>query len=289
MSASIHHRHAEHGGERRRARGRLHHACGPREKCHFITGFTSVGFDPDLAGIGGSPCCGDQGATGVIVPAAPTTDPCNRYLIRLGGVAVPRECGLIVVGLRTAVTLRAEVSNTDGSLSVFELEQTSPFFRFPDGNVSFHLMWKQDACGPVICDPDQQPATSPDLDCDDTSLLYTPPFPPGAPYVALNGGVPPGDGVGDLGFMRDLRFPWDHPDWVLSEIMWGPGVVTLYASVFQTDPARRSPCTLTPEQRDALRPEDKFACAFPQARYGRVAGSIVYELLPDCAECLGCE
>ncbi len=255
-------------------------------RCTRISGVTSVGFDPDLAGIGSTACCGDQSMTGVAVPAAPTTECLNRYLIRLAAAVVPRDFGLAVVGLRQAVLLRAEVPNEDGSISPFELEVTSPFWRFPDGNVTFHLAWKQDQCGPLICDPDQQPATSPDVDCLDSGLLYVPPFIDGAgfPYVALNGGIAPGDGVVDLSAMRDLRYPWQHPDWTLSELQIGPGVVVLYASVWQTDPAKRPACNLTDAQVAVLRPEDQFVCRFPQARYGRVAGSIVYELFPCCDE-----
>src|SRR5262245_4062861 len=255
-------------------------------RCPRITGFTSVGFDPDAAGIGSSACCGAPGLTGVAVPAEPTIDPCNRYLIRLATAVVPKDFGIAVVGIRQAVLLRAEVENEDGSIRPFELEVTSPFWHFTDANVSFHLAWKQDQCGPLICDPDQQPGTSPDIDCQDTALLYVPPFIEGAgfPYVALNGGMVPGDGVADLGVMRDIRYPWQNTDWLVSELIIGPGVVVLYASVFQTNPVTRVPCNLTAAQLLAVRPEDRFVCTFPQARYGRVAGSIIYELFPCCDE-----
>ena len=285
MSARLGHVHTD-----RAVGGRIH-----RHHCDWITGQTSVGFDPELAGVGSTNCCGDLGATAVPVPAEPTADPCNGYLFQLVKVPVLRDFGIIIRGVRQAIVLRADIENEDGSISPFELEQSSPFWHPPDGRVSFHLLWSQAECGTLVCDPDQQPGTSPNFFCDESALLYTKPYVPGTgmPYVALYGGVPPGDPIADLGAMRDLRYPWDHPDWTLSEIIHGPGVVTLYAVVKQTNPALRPPCLLTAQQLDAVRAEDRFVCAFPfdpavpgsGARYGRVAGSVIFEMLPLCDRC----
>jgi len=107
----------------------------------------------------------------------------------------------------------------------------------------------------------------------DSVLLYTPPL---APYIALGAGIPPGDAVGDLGTMRDIRYPWGSTDWTISELVKGPGAVAFYASVFQTNAEGRPfyPGVL------GMRPEDQFISNFPEAIYGRVAGAMIVEIFP---------
>jgi len=250
----------------------------PRWRCRSIVEISSSSFDPDKAGIGSSPYVGDMASTGVRVPAAPTTSQSNRYLIRLVGVQVPDKCGIILHGLRQAVTIRCEQVDQDCNFTANELEVTSPFWSFSDGNISWHLRLQRSVMTALVVDPAQQPGTDPNLSgALDSALLYTPPL---VPYVAPNAGIPPGDPLEWLDTWRDIRFPWDNTDWRLHQIIRGPFNLVFYASVHQPNPTGR--LVTTPADPGALRPEDRFLATFQQAIYGRVAGAMTVELLPEC-------
>jgi hypothetical protein len=270
-----------------------HWACG----CHTLVELVSGSVDNDLLGVGASPVPGDFSYTGVRVPAAPTIDQNHRYLIRLCGAEVPTGSGLIVRGVRLAATMRAEVPQTDpaGGTFVFEREIVSPFWHFVDGNVSFHLRWTQQVQSVrTVFDPLQLPGSSPSTFGVDSALLYTPnalgPFL--GVYVPPGRGIPPGRDVDFLGTIRDAgRYPWTNTDWDLSVPVVGPGVVTLWASVFQTDPTHRipppqlaPPAPFTDPLVCGLRPEDQFLMQFPTCNYGRVAGALLLDLFPCCGD-----
>jgi hypothetical protein len=249
----------------------------PRWQCRSIVEVASASFDIDKAGIGSSPYIGDMASTGVRVPTAPTTSQSNRYLIRLCGVSIPAHCGAILHGLRQAATIRCEQIDADCNVIASELEVTSPFWSFPDGNVSWHLrVWKS-KIAPLVFDSAQQPGTDPNMNNLDSSLLYVPPL---TPYVAPNAGIPPGAAVEFLGTWYDIRYPWTNTDWRLHQLVRGPTNLVLYASVHQPDPAGR--IVATPADTGALRPEDRFLATFQEAIYGRVAGAMTVELLPEC-------
>lgn len=249
----------------------------PRWRCRSIVEVSSSSFDPDRAGVGSSPYVGDMAATGVRVPTAPTTAQNNRYLIRLCGVQIPNKCAIILHGLRQAATIRCHQVDAECNFVASELEVTSPFWSFPDGNISWHLRLQRNVLTPMISDPNQQPGTDPNLNNLDSSLLYIPPL---APYKAPNAGIPPGDGLVFLDTWRDIRFPWDNTDWRLHQMVRGPYNLVFYASVHQPDPTGR--IVATPADPGALRPEDRFLATFQQAIYGRVAGAMTVELLPEC-------
>jgi hypothetical protein len=241
-----------------------------------IVEIASAASDDDLIGIGGSSYKGDLGRTGVPVPSDPTATQDNRFLIRLCGVYVPTGGAITVRGLRQGVLLRGQRTVGEGEAAVtttFEREQVSPFWQFPDGNISWHLRWLKTESTAYGCDAAQEPGTSPNTQGTDSALLYLPPF---SPYKAPNAGMPLGDPVGSLGTWRDIRFPWENTDWSLEQVLCGPGKVVLYASVHQTNASVRVEANFP--ALDGMREEDLFLSSFySTCRYGRVAGAIIYE------------
>lgn len=241
---------------------------------------SSAAKDDDLTGIGSSPWSGDLGRTGIAVPQAPTTSQRNRYLFRLCGFEIPAGKAAILRGIRQLATIR--FAQTTNQIPVaYEREIESPLWSFLDGNISWHLrrqpnqiMGQGGALSPIA-------GTSFNMRALDTALLCRPGgLPPG--YLALNNGIPGGVGIDALGTWRDIRYPWTTTEWTLHRRFRGPGAVVFYASVRQTDPENRP----LYEGLAGMRPEDLFVSNFPLSEgntgtiYGRVAGSLIVELLP---------
>lgn len=248
-----------------------------RWRCRNIVELVSASFDPDKAGVGSSPYVGEMSSTGVVVPEAPTTSQSNRYLIRLCGVQIPAGRAIILHGLRQAATLRCTREVSGCPVLANELEITSPFWSFSDGNISWHLRLVPNVLAPATADPAQQPGTDPNLNRLDSALLYVPPL---TPYVAPNAGIPPGAAADLLGIWRDMRFPWNNTEWDLHALIPGPHNLVFYASVHQTNPDGRP--LMVVADPGALRPEDRFLATFQAAIYGRVAGAMTIETLPEC-------
>lgn len=249
----------------------------------------SSSFDILRTGVGSSPYTGDMGAPGIPVPDAPTDSSSNRYTFILAAAEIPGGRGVIVRGLRQAVTLRAyvEVSqligeDTETAYRYFELPVTTPFWSFPDGNVSWHLRYRPNRVSPSVNtftgDIAPPPGASPSFAGLDSVLVAS----SLAPYAAVANGVPPGAPVYGMGTFYDIRFPWtDQPNGHLAIPLRGPGVVMLCATVFQTNPETRiqipPACVVT----SVLSPEDQFLAAFPTtAVYGRVAGALMLDMFP---------
>jgi hypothetical protein len=243
----------------------------------------SASFDLDMAFIGSSPFTGDLGRTGVVIPGLPTVDQQHRYLARLCGIEIPKGTGVVLLDLRQLATMRALVKGNDGTADCsfpFELEITSPLWTFVDGNISWHVRYQPNAFSAGVTDSAQLPGTDPGFQGLDTSLLYLPPF--GPMYTPPGAGIPPGNGVGHLGTFRDMRFPWTQSTKSrdMHVYLRGPGTLVFYASVHQTNiETRCNPPTIT--DLGAVRPEDRFLLQFPEAIYGRVAGAMLVELIPD--------
>lgn len=230
----------------------------------------SAAFDEDLTGIGSTPWSGDMSSTGIPVPPAPTTGPSNRYLFRLCGVEIPVNYAIAIRLLRQEATIR-QVDILNGEPRILERRIVTPFWRFQDGNISWHLRLQKQQFAPKVFDPAQVAGTSPEMRALDTSLLYRPPL---VPYTALGAGQPPGTSVGAFGTFRDIRFPWQNQSHSLSVLVRGPGAVVFYASVFQPNPENRP---LYPSVA-GMEPEDQFLGNFPRAVFGRVAGAMVFEI-----------
>lgn len=237
----------------------------------------STATDDDFLGVGTSPSLGDIGATGVPVPAT-HTDPEERYLIRLCGFNVPGGYRARVTGIRQLVTLRAEViienespPSLDEQLPI-EIEQTSPLWTFPDGNISWHLVHYPNSIYPGADNgPMPGPNQSGDLNALTSAILVV------SGGTVATGLIPPGNPAAYLGTWRDLRYPWTNTQWTLDARITGPGLVVFYASVKQTNPVTR-PIRRSPLDLGAIRQEDRFLLEYPEsARYGRVAGALTVE------------
>jgi hypothetical protein len=274
-------------------RGRFPHLA----ECENVRIQSGASFDADLTGVGASPYRGDMASLGVTVPPEATSGQDNRYLFRLAVVNIPGGSGIIIRGLMQFLTIRSLFTTSVVSGDETLIGPTIPFqsrpvadsWHLPFGDVSWHLRHKQTKTAARFVDPAQIAGTSPKVDGLDAALLYSQLL----PYVTLRGGIPPGDAVNDLGTFYDIRFPWGSTDWGLSEVVTGPGQVVLYASVHQPNRdlwvvqnSDDEDVPITIPSNDGMRDEDKFFASFGPSNvvYGRIAGAIIYEPAPCCAE-----
>lgn len=255
----------------------------PAWGCHRIIEVASQSPDTDLLGYGSSPFVGDIGMTGISVPGRAVDPQTERYLFRLCGIEIPPGGRIHLRGLRQAIILRSSTAAAGEEVPgnrVTQIQQTNPFWTFPDGNVSWHLRTVHFEEFADRVDPAQLPGWSPTFKGLDTALLYNQVL----PYIPLNAGQPPGATVADLGTWHDLRFPWSSADWSLDQPIEGPGALVLYASVRQTDPVNRL-LPVTPTDLGAIGQEDRFLLEYPDtAVYGKIAGALTVEMLPCCSE-----
>jgi len=260
-----------------------------KESCPRRVELVSAASDPAKAGIGSSPWLGDQSNTGVTVLqiAGAGLTPTNRQLFRLLSIDIPDGSLINIVGIRTLVVIGQEQAVEGAGTFVWEREVVSPLWSFVDANVSFHLRHEPNQFSAwEVADAAQVGGTSPMMSGEDSALLYVPPF---AVYAAPGSGIPPGADVPYLGTWRDQRYPWTNTDWDIHVPVIGPGRVTMYASVRQTDPSTRQampaltpPAPFTNPVVDGMRPEDQFLLQFTSATYRRVAGAMLVEILPCC-------
>ena len=254
--------------------------------------------------VGTGPVLGDMSQTGVPLSfLAPTTSPNNRGLVRLCGISIPRESGLILLAIRQYATIQAIVPALSpggvppaDAFQIFELPITTPTWSFRDGNIYWTVQYQPDSLtsrpvAPIFGDPGVPLGASTGFEALSAGIIYNPPF---SPY--RNPGTPPGMGVEDLSAMNEIRSPWSNTDWWLNYFLPGPGNLVMYASVFQPNPGTRPVPNppLTFQQTQALGPEDQFVQAYPPAPpplpggigssgaiYGRVAGAMTVELIPN--------
>src|ERR1700733_6962373 len=182
--------------------------------------------------------------------------------------------------------------------SFFEKPITTPRWRFPDGNISWHVM----ALPPNVPTPsflggfpagvtgninNQAPGFAFNNTTGPAILANT--SPGDAAYVPSNGGRPFGVPLTpDLGNIHDMRWPWDSANswhYSLDVPIHAPCDVLLYASVQQTNLETRNlpSVPVSPIAASAaagfntLSPEDQFLLTFPaSASYWRVAGALVF-------------
>lgn len=247
---------------------------------HHVVEIATRRYDPDVTGLGSSPFLGDMGRPGIRVPTIGSTQT-TRYLFRLCGVEIPAKAGIIIRGLRQYATIRYQEEANQIPVIV-ERPIVTPSWTFRDANISWHLRMQPNQFAPQVFDAGQLPATSPEMRGLDAALLYNPPL---LPYVPPGAGHPPGAAIGDLGTWTDMRFPWQETNWTMSHYVRGPGAVVMYCSVFQreiVDPP------IHPNGA-GLVPEDRFLARFASLQapgatrgvfYGRVAGSLIFEIVP---------
>lgn len=246
---------------------------------------STMGIDPYLQLIGGDPWQSPS-YTGLQVPAAATTSAQGRYLFQLARARLqPGEC-VRLVGMKQYVDLAAIYTVVDGPSTVFTLPVTNPLWRFPDGNISWHVRivtpgWR-----------DTRSSTNTDSvifrDSSSCALLYE----TLGPYVPPNAGRPYGKPLpyGDLGNFHDLRYPWrdSQSERELDIPILGPADIVAYCSVWQSAGFYSTnggfASQLTTAQAAALLPEDRFAIflsANPGVTqpplYNRVAAQLTFE------------
>jgi hypothetical protein len=249
-----------------------------RQRCgRFEVG--TAGYDPNLQLVGGDPW-GAPAFTGLYVPAASTAsitpvgkNPWNyRYLFQLARVQFNNGESVRLVGLRQYADLVGTGGEDEATVPVY-LPITSPLFRFPDGNISWHVMrlnktWRNK----------RGPGNAPGVVYMDTSspaML----FQTLGPYVPPNGGRPWGSPlVSDLANVHDFRFPWrdSQSERSLNIPIEGPCDVAVFVSVGQHE-TDGGELDLTDEQASVAPPEEAFWSQFTDVRYGRVAASLIFE------------
>lgn len=251
---------------------------------------SSVGYDPSLEGIG-SDWLGGRGSTLIRVPAEPTTAPNRRILIHACCAIVRPNEKAAIKTLRQAYEIGVYARGVDlqdplldGEMIEAAIDQTSPFWRFPDGNIVAVVTWSPGSPKTIFGNDPQPPAPigwTTNLYTKDSAVLYQ----QVAPYIPPNGGKPPGELVDSL-FLRDLRYPWQNTlgGGQLSYWRMGPGRFDLWFSIRQTNPLRER--GLQPQTSPTFfRTEDLFVDANPLARYTGVAGAMIVQYQPSRASC----
>lgn len=260
-----------------------------------LSSYTSSA-DPGIQFIGGGPTTGDIGTTGIIIPADPTVNNRNRYLIRLAGITIPPDFTAIVRSIRQYVTIGTEelLGQEGGQLYVFEKEIVFPTWRFNDGNIAWGLtIVPPTTVSTIAANLPISSVGHPSPYIEDSygitpGILYrnlpTSVDPVSAGYVPPFNGSFPGTPISNLGIWRDLRYTWYNYNDLDSNgyAVNGPGNLCLWASVYQTNPSRRS---LPPLQENVLpswlSAEDQFVYAYQtSARYWRIAGELIVDLIP---------
>ncbi len=255
---------------------------------------SSASYDPDCAGVGATYYT-DATASRVFIPPAPTLGREPRYLFRLAAISCETGNAIRIRGLRQAIGLGCVLVSDDrdnpGQVAL-NMDQKSPFWRFPDANVCFGL---RAIYGPAVGLLRSARRIAPGEGLDYASGTES------VRLVASNGiiipgnkapaaGYFPGKPVGSLGLFRDLRFPWSSQGGLndFDIELNGPVIIALYASVRQTDPeSRQSLAALLPSTFVPPLPEDEFvvnverAGTMPPVIYRYVSGSIIAEIGPQ--------
>lgn len=241
-----------------------------------IVELSTMGWSTDLLGVGAGPTPLDVYESAILLPPKPSL-PDNRYFVRLLATQVAAGEYVRPLGFRQMLTIGDLI---DGW--AVEADVVSPLWKFPDGNVSWHIGWIKGIPGQVF--PGDPPgvtvmSTSRDLYGETPALLYTGTddgqF--GRPYTAP--AFPVGyESFGNYATIRDMRAPWNAqgtredfgPVWA------GPGYMFLWATVKQTDPQTRAPFPATIDCC-GIRPEDLFCKNVPTAVYRHIAGALIFE------------
>jgi hypothetical protein len=270
----------------------------PRRRVELV----STGIDEALQGLAGDPY-GGTSSVGLRVPALVTQGARNRFLFQLCTANFPEACNVWLRGFRMGWALGTRLIVNQGPMQqqgprVVEQWVTTPNFKLPDGNVSWHmrLMGKDEPYG---LPPLQEQKTDPLAGGNQQNLAFRDSAGPGllfqtvatptpfyvqmTAYTPPLGGMPPGEGVtGELDTFYDLKTHWDDAhDWHALDIrLQGPCRISFYASVQQSDPETRVPINPVPNPffDGGLSPEEQFLLNFPSANIWRVAGALVFEI-----------
>lgn len=272
---------------------------------------STSGLDETLQGISTDPFGQNiPSAVGLRIPPVlsssivPPNQP--RYLFCLATRVIERD-KTVIRGIRQGLTLGVNRSATSGRVLPYELPVTSPSWRFPDGNVSWHLV--REPNDDVF---NQHPLTDAAswryLQSDQSAMLYKSAtfaagtFEPatGAPLFynqGLTAYVPPDFWAGgrspiggNLGNLKGIYYPWfPQSDDKLNVVVNGNCRISLYASVLQSNPVTRlNPTALTAANviPCGISPEDAFVSNFTTGGgdlpfagpiYWRIFGAILFD------------
>lgn len=276
-----------------------------------VTEFGTTGIDEALQGLTSNPYPprGTPSYFGLRIPdaIAPVGDnPPARFLFCLASFTTK---GGRIRGIRQG--LKIGWGGGSSIIRPVEMWVRTADFRFPDGNVSWHLV-REPSSRLVSRVPSTDTQGWRYLQSDSPAMLYktftnTVVNPAtGAPIIysqGLTAYTPPDvatnwEAVGGLGTFYDLRFPWDSSmAWNSVDIPVDAGWYSLYASVLQTNPSSRQDQTypIAPTSGDAnvnldfgqSEPEEAFIGNWAAAsgegilnsgiRYWRIAGSLIVE------------
>ena len=261
----------------------------------------SKGIDEYLQGIGNDPYR-TLSADGLRVPAFANT-PSTRYLFQAVTIPVATGQRIRLLGRRQMYRLGVVQAGTGGDSPtpprLIELDVTSPSFRMPDGNASWHLMRVPPRMGPTFPRPYtdstnfyfRRAATGSALLYESATFPAGNVNPFGRPdfYTSLTAYKPPNSGwpygTPLLETWHGMRNPWSDPysaDWQGIEVN-GPCEVIDFISVLQSanggDPVITQPSN--PNQLESLgSPEEQFLAAYAGAvTIFRVGSAIQYEVI----------
>jgi hypothetical protein len=269
---------------------------------------TTSGLDENLQGISTDPFGRNlPGSIGLRIPpvlsAGSVPDKQPRYLFLLASRVIERNKA-VIRGIRQGLTIGVNASATPGRELIYEFPVKSPWWHFPDGNVSWHLV-REPNDEVRIQGPLSDAASWRYLQSDDPAMLYQKAsFAPGAfnpstlaPLfypVGLVGYTPPdlsasrANPIGALGNMKGVVYPWEpESDDKLNVVVNGNCRISLYASVLQTNPRNRlnpNPLTSSTIIPTGIAPEDAFMSNFSTTGeiptgpiYWRIYGSILFD------------
>lgn len=263
----------------------------------------TIGIDEALQGLSTDPFgSAYPSTTGLRIPAFVNTAT-TRYLFLLASRQVNAKESVRLRGWRQLLKLGVSSPSSGATPSrPVEFEVVTPDFRFPDGNVSWHLVRE-----PEYRVVQQRPNTDlPNFafgDTDTPALLYqsyTQSVASGFYMLNLTAYKPPEgrraqwEPIAALGNVHDIRTPWRTSEgWEsLDEYIQGPCRVSLYASILQTNPATR-PAAAFPVSPPGFGdpPEESFITKWSGEGsgviYWRVAGALRFEdedklRVPEC-------
>jgi hypothetical protein len=239
----------------------------------------TIGYRQERAGYGSSAQPGDAYQPLLPVPSfIPTSG--QRYLFRLCAamVAANEEARVVSFKLTSLIGQRADVRIVDPPPGdswtyLVEREMVSPFWSFVDGNVTYYFR-SVPIDGRLLATPAAYPpSVNPNLHGVSPSLLALTYDPAAREYTSPGGGSPPGDPIGGLDTIREQPGVWSPPS-PIEDYVKGPCVITMFASVLQTDPQTRPylPAAQYPSGAfsQGLRPEDEFLLSWGDTNLNRV-------------------
>ena len=225
----------------------------------------------------------------------------NRYLFLLASRTIGRGEVVKLRGWRQYATIGISApSNTSVGSRPVEFEVVTPGFRFPDGNISWHVV-REPLQGVAMNRPNTDLANFMFKDSDTPALLYqtySQTAPSGYYMLGLNGYSAPLDRYGTwepvagLGNVHDLRTQWRNAEvWddSLNVCVGGPARVSFYASVLQSNPQTRPAANNPTPTSIGDPPEESFITRWNgQGPGGLESGGVIYWrvggalILEDC-------